>query len=288
MENNPNNNNEGKKTPRKRKKKGDDPGQRNFICKICKKAYRSHSALYTHNLQKHGIKIKTENPKGRPKNNTENDNKLYDPKTPNFFNHEKRKGNTKRENINDCAKRAFKFIYEENKEKVMKIKKLEKMKIYNNIEEHPFLSRFIEEEHFEKFIDKDEIIDNVLIHYLNQMSKICNEDYYEKLIIFITLFREYINIYQKRINKKEYTTMKNAIDVPNMGNEFILEFLFPDDNEINFGLELQEAIDLTMNLCSWMYTYDFTDCKIYLYEGNEEDENNEDNENNDNKLFYFT
>ena len=280
MENNPNNNNEGKKTPRKRKKKGDDPGQRNFICKICKKAYRSHSALYTHNLQKHGIKIKTENPKGRPKNNTEKDNKLYDPKKTDFFFHEKRKGKTPTENINNIAKRAFIIIYEENKEKVMKIKKEEKMKIYNDIEEHPFLARFINEAHIDEFIDKNDIIDNVLILYLNHIAKICNENYYEKLIVFITLFREYINIFHKRSNNKEYTTIKNAKDVPDMCNEFINGFLFPDENEINFGLEKQEVIDLTTNLCSWMYTHDFTELKIYLYEGDEEEENNE-NENND-------
>ena len=279
MENNPNNTNEVKKTPRKRVKK-DESGKRNFICEICQKAYLTYAALYVHCKNKHEKKIKTENPKGRPKNNTEKDKNLYDAKKPDFFNHEKRKGNTKKENINDCAKRAFNFIYEQNREKANKIK----MIIYNNIEEHPFLSRFIEEEHIEKFIDKDENIDNVLIYYLNQMSNICNENYYEKLIIFITLFREYINIFHKRIDNKEYTTINNAIEVPNMGNDFINEFLFHDENEINFGIEIQEAIDLTTNLCSWMYTYDFTDIKIYLYEGNEEDENNEEGENNkDNK-----
>ena len=280
MENNPNNANEGKKPPRKRVKK-EESGQRNFKCEICQKEYLSHPALYTHYKKKHNKKIKTEKPKGRPKNNSEKDNKLYDPKKPDFFLHEKRKGKTPTENINNIAKRAFIIIYEENKEKVMKIKKEEKMKIYNNIEEHPFLGRFINEAHIDEFIDKNDIIDNVLILYLNHIAKICNENYYEKLIVFITLFREYINIFHKTSNNKEYTTIKNAQDVPDMCNEFINEFLFPDENKINFGLEKQEVIDLTTNLCSWMYTHDFTDLKIYLYEGDEEEENNE-NENNDN------
>ena len=280
MENNPNNANEGKKTPRKRVTK-EESGQRNFKCEICQKEYLSHPALYTHYKKKHNKKIKTEKPKGRPKNNSEKDNKLYDPKKPDFFLHEKRKGKTPSENINNIAKRAFIIIYEENKEKVMKIKKEEKMKIYNNIEEHPFLARFINEAHIDEFIDKNDIIDNVLILYLNHIAKICKENYYEKLIVFITLFREYINIFHKTSNNKEYTTIKNAQDVPDMCNEFINGFLFPDENEINFGLEKQEVIDLTTNLCSWMYTHDFTDLKIYLYEGDEEEENN-DNENNEN------
>ena len=281
MENNPNNAGEGKKTPRKRVTK-EESGQRNFKCELCKKAYLSYPALYTHYKKKHNKKIKTEKPKGRPKNNTEKDNKLYDPKKPDFFFHEKRKGKTPTENINNIAKRAFIIIYEENKEKVMKIKKEEKMKIYNDIEEHPFLARFIKEEHIDKFIDKNDIIDNVLILYLNHIAKICNENYYEKLVVFITLFREYINIFHKTSNNKEYTTIKNAQDVPNMCNEFINEFLFPDENEINFGLEKQEVIDLTTNLCSWMYTHDFTELKIYLYEGDEDEENNENNENENN------
>ena len=274
MENNPNNSGEGKKPPRKRVTK-EESGQRNYKCEICQKEYLSYPALYAHYKIKHNKKIKTAKPKGRPKNNSEKDNKLYDPKKPDFFFHEKRKGKTPTENINNIAKRAFIIIYEENKEKVMKIKKEEKMKIYNNIEEHPFLARFINEAHIDEFIDKDEIIDNVLILYLNHIAKICNENYYEKLIVFITLFREYINIFHKTSNNKEYTTIKNAQDVPDMCNEFINGFLFPDENEINFGLEKQEVIDLTTNLCSWMYTHDFTDLKIYLYEGDEEEENNE-------------
>ena len=142
MENNPNNAGEGKKPPRKRVTK-EKSGQRNFKCELCKKAYLSHPALYIHYKNKHNKKIKTEKPKGRPKNNSEKDNKLYDPKKSDFFLHEKRKGKTPTENINNIAKRAFIIIYEENKEKIMKIKKEEKMKIYNDIEEHPFLARFI-------------------------------------------------------------------------------------------------------------------------------------------------
>lgn len=281
MENNPNDsseeksNNKEKKAPRKRVKKCES-GKRNFICKTCGKAYLTHPALYTHCLIKHGTKIKTENSKGRPRNNPENDKEFYDPKKPIFFNHEKRKGKTPIENINACTKRAFIFIYGQNKEKLIEMKnteKMKKMKIYNNIEENPFLSKFINKEHTEKIIDKNEKIDNVLIYYLNQMSNSCNETYYEKLIIFIILLREFINIFHERSDNKEYTTINSAIDVPDMGNDFINEFLFFDGNEIIFDLEKQEVIDLTTNLCSWMYTHDFTDFKIYLY-GEEENNDN--------------
>ena len=269
MENNMNNNKEEKrknvpKEIRKRIKKSES-GKRNFICKMCEKSYLTHSALYIHCLKKHNIKIKTQNPKGRPK--TEKDKNPYDPKKPCFFKHEKRTGKTSKENINERSKRAFIFIYQQNQKNANNIN----MKVYNNIEEHPFLSKFINDKHSEKIIDTKEKIDKVLMCYLNQMSNICNQNYFEKLIIFITLFREYVNIFHK---KSDYTTVNDAKEIPELSNGFINNFLYPDENETNFGLEKQEVIDLITNLCSWLYTNDFTDYKLFL-KGEEEDEEEE-------------
>ena len=269
MENNPNYNTEEKrksmpKEIRKRLKKSES-GKRNFICKMCEKSYLTHSALYIHCLKKHNIKIKTQNPKGRPK--TEKDKNPYDPKKPCFFKHEKRTGKTSKENINERSKRAFIFIYQQNQKNANNIN----MKVYNSTEEHPFLSKFINDKHSEKIIDTKEKIDKVLMCYLNQMSNICNQNYFEKLIIFITLFREYVNIFHK---KSDYTTVNDAKEIPELSNGFINNFLYPDENETNFGLEKQEVIDLITNLCSWLYTNDFTDYKLFL-KGEEEDEEEE-------------
>ena len=275
MENNPNYNTEEKrknvpKEIRKRIKKSES-GKRNFICKMCEKSYLTHSALYIHCLKKHNIKIKTQNPKGRPK--TEKDKNPYDPKKPCFFKHEKRTGKTSKENINECSKRAFIFIYQQNQKNANNIN----MKVYNNIEEHPFLSKFINDKHSEKIIDTKEKIDKVLMCYLNQMSNICNQNYFEKLIIFITLFREYVNIFHK---KSDYTTVNDAKEIPELSNGFINNFLYPDENETNFGLEKQEVIDLITNLCSWLYTNDFTDYKLFL-KGEEESEEEGEEEKKD-------
>ena len=38
-----------------------------------------------------------------------------------------------------------------------------------------------------------EIADTVFINYLTKMSAFCNSEYYQKLIRFVLLFREYIN-----------------------------------------------------------------------------------------------
>jgi len=116
--------------------------------------------------------------------------------------------------------------------------------------------------------DEKTITDLVLINYLNKMSAYVNEKYYEKLIIFVTLFREHINIInQDKIEKeigKEFTQIKEAEDVPESSNEFITDFLFPDDQENEFGLDKEEAIDLTRNLCNWMYMNNFTCSKLFL------------------------
>ena len=98
------------------------------------------------------------------------------------------------------------------------------------------------------------------------MSIYCNEKYYEKLIIFVTLFREHINIInQDKVEKdKEFSQIKEAEDVPESSNEFITDFLFPDDQDFDFGLSKDEAIDLTRNLCNWMYTNNFTCSKLFL------------------------
>ena len=99
------------------------------------------------------------------------------------------------------------------------------------------------------------------------MSTYCNEKYYEKLIIFVTLFREHINIInQDKIEDKgkEFTKIKEAEDVPESSNEFITDFLYPDDQESEFGLNKEEAIDLTRNLCNWMYMNNFTCSKLFL------------------------
>ena len=52
--------------------------------------------------------------------------------------------------------------------------------------------------------------------------------------------------------------------MPESSNEFITDFLFPDDQDYDFGLSKDEAIDLTRNLCNWMYMNNFTCSKLFL------------------------
>ena len=246
---------------------------RNYKCSFCDKSYLSYPALYTHCKQKHNTNNHSGRGRGRPKKDQSEQNiekSKYDPLTLSYFEKEERTGNTNIEQINECARNSFKFLYEnEGGEENMKQKLRErKMKDYSKIEEHPFLGKFINDAHdTNQHIDDEKIAtDYVLINYLNKMSIYCNEKYYEKLIIFVTLFREHINIInQDKVEKgKEFSQIREAEDVPESSNEFITDFLFPDDQDFDFGLSKDEAIDLTRNLCNWMYINNFTCSKLFL------------------------
>ena len=256
---------------RKRAKKNESD-IRNYKCSLCDKSYLSYPALYTHCKQKHNTSNHSERGRGRPKkeqNEINLEKNKYDPLTTNYFEKEDRKGITKIENIKECTQKAFNYLYgNESSEDIKQKIKERKMKEYTKIEDHPFLGKFINDDHdINKNIENEKIpTDFVLINYLNKMSNYCNEKYYVKLIIFVTLFREHINIalQDKVPNNKEFTQMVEAEDVPESSNEFITDFLFPDDKDYEFDFSKDEAIDLTRNLCNWMYINNFTCSKIFL------------------------
>lgn len=276
MQNINQNNEVGQNVPKKIRKRTTkkESDVRNYKCNYCDKSYLSYPALYTHCKQKHNdTNNHSGKGRGRPKKEIiQNmlEKSLYDPLTLAYFKKEDRAGKTEIEKINECIKNSFKFIYigEEGKEDNLKKLKDRKMKVYTKIEDHPFLYKFLLDKHDieQKYEDILTPTDLVLINYLNKMSVYCNEKFYEKLIIFVTLFREHANIInQDKVEKdKEFTQFKEAEDVPESSNEFITDFLFPDEQEIEFGLTKEEAIDMTRNLCNWMYTNNFTCSKLFL------------------------
>lgn len=262
---NPEGNNVEQKKIRKRATKK-DTDIRNFKCEHCDKSYLSYPALYTHCKQKHNTNNHSGRNRGRPKKDPgESEKNLYDPQTVSYFQQENRKGQTAVSEINNCTKNAFSFIYEINLNEAIN----RKMKIYKDINEHPFLGNFIKDGHNvdEEFENEKTPTDKVLMNYLNKMSVNCNENYFEKLIIFVTLFREHINIIN---NKDDFTVITEAEDVPEKSNEFITDFLFPEedkqerDKQESFGFDKEESINLTRNLCNWMYTHNFTCSKLFL------------------------
>ena len=251
---------------------------RNYICKMCSKSYLSYPALYTHYKQKHNTNNSSGRGRGRPKKatpDTNNDKNAYNPQNTTFFSKEERTGKTDPEKeINNCIDEAFNDLY--NIEKKNRIDE-RNLKFYNNINEHPFLSKFKQDPHdINKSLgDEHQFADLVFIQYLNKMSEYCNPTYYKKLIEFVTLFREHSNIINAHKNRdndngkdKEYTEFNDAEDVPDSSNEFITDFLDPETKNADLGFNREESIELTQNLCFWMYENNFTCSKLSLINEN--------------------
>ena len=43
-----------------------------------------------------------------------------------------------------------------------------------------------------------------------------------------------------------------------------MNLLYPEEQDYEFGLSKAESIDLTRNLCNWMYLNNFTCSKLFL------------------------
>ena len=253
----------------RRRSKNDTEG-RTFQCKLCQKSYLSYPALYTHCKQKHNTNNSSGRGRGRPKKDIIDGNvekSKYNPKDISYFDKEDRKGTTTNfdEEINNAFNELFgeKNIERNNKRQIPE---------YKTIEQHKFLNEFLHDEHktnngSTNEDDENKVTDLVLIEYLNQNSNYCNPEYYLKLIKFVTLFREYVNIANKdkvKETDKKYTEINSAEDVPDISNEFITEFLDPDSNQEDFGFSKDESINLTQNLCHWMYEKNYTCSKLSL------------------------
>lgn len=257
----------------KRRSKSEIEG-RNFVCKLCDKSYLSYPALYTHCKQKHNTNNSSGRGRGRPKKEIGDscpERNKFNPLNSTFFSKENRTGTTEpKQEINECIEKAFKTIYEDNEENKRRNNQ-RGMKFYTEVKDHPFLGKFLLDQHdTQKQIDNENLFtDLVLINYLNKMSVYCNPEYYVRLIVFVTLFREHVNkvnLTNKEVqdNSKDFTEDHNAEDFPDSSNEFITDFLDPEGRDNDFGFSKDEAIDLTQNLCFWMYENNFTCSKLSL------------------------
>ena len=255
----------------KRRSKSEVEG-RTFECKLCNKSYLSYPALYTHYKLKHNTNNSSGRGRGRPKkeqNENEVEKSKYNPINLTFFSKEDRTGKTDKNEINDCISVVYHELYgDEYKSR----NDLREMTYYDSVNKHPFLGKFLEDEHdiHKNVVNEHEVTDRVLMDYLNKMSSFCNKEYYQKLIKFVTLFREHVNKFNKaKVDKekypdKDYTEVTDAEDVPDSSNEFITDFLHPEGNENDFGFTKDESIDLTQNLCYWMYENNFTCSKLSI------------------------
>jgi len=143
--------------------------------------------------------------------------------------------------------------------------------------------------------------DEVFAIYLYEASKKINPDYYKIMLRFVIAYRECLNRYgwekkaendevlnnsgngeemettmitpaseniqekakelKKKANGIEFSVINNAEHAPEICNEFVTVFL-QDKKDIQ--LQKNESIDLTRNICHWLFTEGYTCSKVSM------------------------
>ncbi len=181
----------------------------------------------------------------------------YNPCNFDYFKSPDRAGET--DDIEVVLKGAFEKIYaEENRQKN------EKLKSYANFEEHEFFTKIKDVFINSKQLDPEKAkCSEVFADYICKVAKVANKECLEKIVIFVTLFRECLNSMNKQgENDNDYTEENNAEDAPDISNEFVTEYLETDGNFFDFQKE--EVIDITQNFCQWLYDNNYTCSKLSL------------------------
>ena len=271
------------KSKRHRRTK-DEITERQFQCPDCDKCYLSGPALTTHRKTKHGYELNNDKKiRGRPRkdNPQENPTIVSQNKYNSFFKNETRKPQSLDQTINDnlitleviqkYLTDAFRHCCTEHPEISEK---------YGNIEQYPLYKLVIDnwckevpEIEHESYLDdsrnknkneplkkiKQPNVDSLFYLYLKEFSNKTNKEYFWFMVKFVVLFREGINILKKDMvteevlngYKTEFTQIFNAEEIPEVCNDFFLDFMEP---KRFFGLNKEELIELIQHFCFWLYT----------------------------------
>ena len=250
--------------------------ERNYRCPDCDKCYLSGPALTTHRKTKHGYGINGEKrARGRPRKECINENISTNPQNKfiYFFGEEHRKLINEQEMINlDIIKQNVKTIFKQCKESLFNdIEDVEKYNFYNLIvdnwekdepefEQECFSSIVVNmnlpvKDNNENFNIKVQSynLDCIFFFYLKEFYKSVNKVYFWFILKFIILFREFLNQTRKNFVKngenKDFTQLYNAEIIPELFNEFLLDFMESYDY---FGLNKTELIELMQHFCYWL------------------------------------
>jgi len=262
--------------------------ERNYRCPDCDKCYLSGPALTTHRKTKHGYGINGEKrARGRPRKECINENISTNPQNKfiYFFGEEHRKLINEQEMINlDIIKQNIKTIFKQCKESLFNdIEDVEKYNFYNLIvdnwekdepefEQKCFSSIVVNmnlpvKDNNENFNIKVQSynLDCIFFFYLKEFYKSVNKVYFWFILKFIILFREFLNQIRKNFVKngenKDFTQLYNAEIIPEMFNEFLLDFMESYDY---FGLNKNELIELMQHFCYWLNINRYSQTQLSL------------------------
>ena len=107
--------------------------------------------------------------------------------------------------------------------------------------------------------------DWVFFFYLKEFYKLVNKVYFWFILKFVILFREFLNQSKRNFIKngdnKVFTQLYNAEIIPEMFNEFLLDFMEAYDY---FGLNKNELIELIQHFCYWLNVKRYSQTQLSL------------------------
>ena len=263
----------------KRHRRGkNEINDRNYRCPDCDKCYLSGPALTTHRKTKHGYGNNGEKrARGRPRKDCLSENVPNNPQNKFifFFNEDHRKSFDEKIINIDIIKNDLRIIFKQiQKEFFPEIDDVEKYAFYQLIvdnweKEKPDLVQecFNAINKIEEPLNKIQSynLDGTFFIYLKEFYKNASVEYFWFMIKFIVLLRECINKSKANLVKKEenksYSQIFNSENVPEIFNEFILEFMEPYDY---FGLNKDELIEIIQHFCYWLNIKQYTQLHISL------------------------
>ena len=132
-------------------------------------------------------------------------------------------------------------------------------------------------------IKKKKKCDEIFAEYLNCVAKNVRKDCYSHIVKFVFLFRECLNQIGNRMKRQkqqqnttsellnmedeekklDYCLENNVEQAPEISNEFVTVFL--EDLKPGFGK--LDTIELTQNLCHWLFINEYTCSRLNLIPG---------------------
>ena len=284
---NPKESNNNIESGKRHRIKQNEINDKSYQCPECHKCYLSGPALTTHRKAKHGYENNGEKKmRGRPKKDGQNENGQanQENKFIYFFKDENRKPNCLDKTLNnntitlDIIKEYFEKIFNQCKLKIFEnIPDVKSHTFYPLITENWEKEKPFSEKEPECFRAINSIeaplvklqsynLDQLFFLYLKEFSDKTNKDYFWFMFKYIILFRECINNLRKNLIKaeyqnKSYSQIYNAETVPEICNDFFLEFMEPYDY---FGMNKDELIELVQHFCYWLYYKRFTKSHLTL------------------------
>lgn len=98
-------------------------------------------------------------------------------------------------------------------------------------------------------------IDNAFANYLKYFSNISNANYYKTMCKFVLMSRDFMT------KGGTDTANEGASGFPDQCNDFVSEYL---EKKKEFGLQLNETIDLVQHFCYWLHEKEYTKSVLTL------------------------